>query len=142
MSSSVASSGIAPRVHTWSARVPSKPAAWSRSWIDLGGMSIQPSEFAKLAVVIGMALLVAERHDGRRTAVGAVEVLGMLLIAAVPAALIMLQPDLGTLLVLSATVFGVLAVSGAPRRWLGVLMAGGAAGAVAAFAGHLLKQFH
>ena len=113
----------------------------SRSWIDVGGMSIQPSEFAKLAVVIGMALLVAERHDGRRTAVGAVEVLGMLLIAAVPAALIMLQPDLGTLLVLSATVFGVLAVSGAPRRWLAVLMAGGVAGAVAAFAGHLLKPY-
>ena len=36
----------------------------SRSWIDLGGMSIQPSEFAKLAVVIGMALLVAERERG------------------------------------------------------------------------------
>ena len=31
----------------------------SRSWIQLGGMSIQPAEFAKLAVVIGMALLVA-----------------------------------------------------------------------------------
>ena len=37
----------------------------SRSWLQLGGMSIQPSEFAKLAVVIGMALLVAERAEGR-----------------------------------------------------------------------------
>ena len=36
----------------------------SRSWILLGGMSIQPAEFAKLAVVIGMALLVAERTEG------------------------------------------------------------------------------
>ena len=43
-------------------------------------MSIQPSEFAKLAVVIGMALLVAERAEGRwRTRVGTVEVVGMLL---------------------------------------------------------------
>jgi rod shape determining protein RodA len=33
----------------------------SRSWLMLGGLSIQPSEFAKLAVVIGMALVVAER---------------------------------------------------------------------------------
>ena len=42
-------------------------------------MSIQPSEFAKLAVVIGMALLVAERTEGRRAPqVGAVEVVGML----------------------------------------------------------------
>ena len=107
----------------------------SRSWIDLAGMSIQPSEFAKLAVVIGMALLVAERNEGRRTRVGTAEVVGMLVIAGVPAALIMLQPDLGTLLVLSATVFGVLAVAGAPRRWLALLLAGGVAGGVAVLAG-------
>ena len=36
----------------------------SRSWLMLGGLSIQPSEFAKLAVVIGMALVVAERCRG------------------------------------------------------------------------------
>ena len=42
----------------------------------------------------------------------------MLAIAGLPAALILLQPDLGTMLVLTATVFGVLATSGAPRRWL------------------------
>ena len=113
----------------------------SRSWIDLAGMSIQPSEFAKLAVVIGMALLVAERNEGRRTRVGAVEVIGMLVIAAVPAALILMQPDLGTLLVLSATVFGVLAVAGAPRRWLALLAVAGSVAAVAAFAGHLLKAY-
>jgi rod shape determining protein RodA len=113
----------------------------SQSWIDVGGMSIQPSEFAKLAVVIGMALLVAERREGRRHEVGGTEVGGMLLIAGVPAALIMLQPDLGTLLVLSATVFGVLAVAGAPRRWLAVLLAGGVVASVAAFAGHVLKPY-
>src|SRR6476620_11637668 len=37
----------------------------SRSWPQLGVMSIQPSDFAKLAVVIGMALLLAERVEGR-----------------------------------------------------------------------------
>ena len=73
---------------------------------------------------------------------GAVDVVGMLVIAGIPAALIMLQPDLGTMLVLSATVFGVLAVAGAPRRWL---VAAGrrrpSTAAVAAFAGHLLKPY-
>jgi rod shape determining protein RodA len=113
----------------------------SRSWIDVAGMSIQPSELAKLAVVIGMALLVAERAEGRRARVGAVEVVGMLAIAGIPAALIMLQPDLGTLLVLSATVFGVLAVAGAPRRWLALLAAAAVTTGVAAFAGHLLKPY-
>ncbi|MCW2793246.1 MAG: rod shape-determining protein RodA [Nocardioides sp.] len=114
----------------------------SRSWLQLGGMSIQPSEFAKLAVVIGMALLVAERAEGRwRNRVGTVEVVGMLLIAGLPATLIMLQPDLGTMLVLSATVFGVLAVSGAPRRWLLLLLGGGVTAAVAAVAAGFLKQY-
>ena len=55
----------------------------SRSWIQVGGMSVQPAEFAKLAVVIGMALLVAERTEGAlsttaRWEVGAFDVVGML----------------------------------------------------------------
>lgn len=114
----------------------------SRSWLMLGGMSIQPSEFAKLAVVIGMALLVAERAEGSwRRKVGSVEVIGMLVIAALPAALILLQPDLGTMLVLTATVFGVLAVSGAPRRWLAFLAGGGVAAAAAAVVAGVLKDY-
>ena len=104
----------------------------SRSWIMLGGLSVQPAEFAKLAVVIGMALLVAERTEGslRGREVGALDVVGMLTIAGVPAALILLQPDLGTMLVLSATVFGVIAVSGARRVWLAGLAGGAVAAAV------------
>jgi rod shape determining protein RodA len=114
----------------------------SRSWLMLGGMSIQPSEFAKLAVVIGMALLVAERADvSWRRKVGSVDVIGMLLIAGVPAALILLQPDLGTMLVLSATVFGVLAVSGAPRRWLVGLSGFGLVGAAGAVFAGVLKDY-
>jgi rod shape determining protein RodA len=110
----------------------------SRSWLQLGGMSIQPSEFAKLAVVIGMALWVAERAEVRRGRPGGSvgDVVGMLAIAGIPASLIILQPDLGTMLVLSATVFGVLAVSGAPRRWLAMLAAG-----AAAVAAGFLKQY-
>lgn len=114
----------------------------SRSWLDVAGMSVQPSEFAKLAVVVGMALLVAERTEGSwRRSVGGLDVVMLLLIAGVPAALIMLQPDLGTMLVLSATVFGVLAVSGAPRRWLAGLVAGGVAVAAAAVTFGFLKPY-
>ncbi|MCD4524466.1 rod shape-determining protein RodA [Nocardioides sp. cx-173] len=114
----------------------------SRSWLMLGGMSIQPSEFAKLAVVVGMALVVAERSEGRwRARVGTTDVLAMLAVAALPATLIMLQPDLGTMLVLSATVFGVLAASGARRRWLALLAGGGVAAGAAAVLGGLLKDY-
>jgi rod shape determining protein RodA len=118
----------------------------SRSWIQLGGMSVQPAEFAKLAVVIGMALLVAERTEGslstkRSWNVGTVDVAGMLAIAGLPALLILLQPDLGTMLVLSATVFGVIAVSGASRGWLAALAAGAGAAAFLAVRLHVLKTY-
>jgi rod shape determining protein RodA len=115
----------------------------SRSWLMVGGMSIQPAEFAKLAVVIGMALLVAERTEGswKQREVRHLDVLGMLLIAAVPAVLILLQPDLGTMLVLAATVFGVVAISGAPRRWLVALTGGAVGAAVLAVQAGVLKDY-
>jgi rod shape determining protein RodA len=115
----------------------------SRSWIMLGGLSIQPAEFAKLALVVGMALFVAERTEGslRTWEVGHLDVLGMLAIAALPAGLILAQPDLGTMLVLSATVFGVIAVSGARRTWLLALALGAVAAATAAVQLGLLKSY-
>ncbi len=115
----------------------------SRSWIVIAGMSIQPAEFAKLSVVIGMALVVAERTEGswRQREVRHLDVLGMLAVASVPAVLILLQPDLGTVLVLLATVFGVIAVSGAPRRWLWMLLGGGVLVSAAAVRFGLLKAY-
>ena len=114
----------------------------SKSWLIVGGMSLQPAEFAKLAVVVGMALLAAERVEGsRRRQVGTVEVVLMLAIAGLPALLILLQPDLGTMLVLSATVFGVLAVSGAPRRWLAGMAAAGVLGAAVVVSFGILKAY-
>ncbi|HET8561856.1 MAG TPA: rod shape-determining protein RodA [Marmoricola sp.] len=114
----------------------------SRSWLEFGGLSVQPAEFAKLAVIIGMALIVAERTEGSlRRRIGDVDVLLMLAVAGVPALLILLQPDLGTMLVLSATVFGVLAVAGVARRWLVLLVAGGVAAAAAVVMAGILKPY-
>ncbi len=115
----------------------------SLSWINLGGLSIQPSEAAKLSVIVTTALLVAERFEQRK--IGRFlrdrDVLAMLAIAAVPAALIMLQPDLGTMLVLGATVFGMVALAGAPKRWLFGLAGGAVLAAVAAVQLQLLKSY-
>ncbi|MDQ6642021.1 MAG: rod shape-determining protein RodA [Actinomycetota bacterium] len=114
----------------------------SRSWLMLGGFSVQPAEFAKLATVVGLALVLAERMESsRRRTVGTVEVMLMLVIAGLPALLIILQPDLGTVLVLCATVFGVVAVSGSPRRWLVTLFLAGVATAAVAVSMGMLKQY-
>ncbi len=114
----------------------------SRSWLMLGGLSIQPAEFAKLAVVIGMAMIIAERtENSRQRRVGLVDVALMGVIAGIPAVLILLQPDLGTMLVLAATVIGVLAVAGVPRRWLFTIVASGIAVASLAVSLGVLQQY-
>jgi rod shape determining protein RodA len=115
----------------------------SRSWILIGGTSVQPAEFAKLGVVLAMALLLAEKTEARRESgsLRDTDVIAALAVAAVPAALIMAQPDLGTMLVLSVTVFGVIAVAGAPRRWLVGLALAAVGAAVAAVALGLLHGY-
>src|SRR3954453_18938367 len=96
----------------------------SHSWIVLpAGFSVQPSEFAKVALVVGMSMLLAEKRDAEDDPRD-VDVVLALVFAAVPLALVMLQPDLGTALVVSALVLGIVAVSGAPIRWVVGLVGG------------------
>lgn len=96
----------------------------SRSWIQLPWMSIQPSEFAKLAVIVGMALLIAEKGETNHREARTIDIAQAIAVAAVPVVLVMLQPDLGTVMVLGSIVFGIIAVSGVPKRWmLGIVTA-------------------
>jgi len=114
----------------------------SHSWLLIGGLSLQPAELAKFGVVLGMAFVLAERSEAHlRQSVNAVDVVPALAIAAVPALLILAQPDLGTLMVLTVTVFGVVGLSGAPKRWLFLLAGGGAAVVVAAVQSGLLAGY-
>ena len=114
----------------------------SHSWLLVGGMSVQPAELAKLGVIVGMALVLAERLEaGRRTRPSDSDMLPVLAIAAVPAMLVLAQPDLGTLMVLVAIVFGVIALSGAPRRWLVGLLLAAVAAVVLAIATGVLESY-
>ena len=93
----------------------------SQRWIPLGPLGgFQPSELAKLALIIALARNL-EAHpdlDSWRT------VIPVLLIAAVPVGLIVEQPDLGTAMVLVAITAAMLFAAGAPRR---IMMALGGA---------------
>jgi rod shape determining protein RodA len=103
-------------------------AGGAARWIGAGGIRFQPSEFAKLGLVITLAALLARRQEAlRRPATPAVA----LLHTAIPAALIALQPDLGTALVVVAVWFAMLFLAGARKVHLAVL----AAAMVALFAG-------
>ena len=95
-----------------------------RAWIALpGGFTLQPAEFTKIAVIVMISFLLAELRDpGRGPSVK--EVLQVFALAAVPLSLIMLQPDLGTALVISVTMLGVLAIGGASRGWFIAILTG------------------
>jgi rod shape determining protein RodA len=86
------------------------------SWIALGGFRLQPSEFAKIAVILSLAAFLARRIDS----IGELRlVLRSLLIPAVPVVLVLLQPDFGTALVIIAIWFGALYLAGVKPRQLG-----------------------
>ncbi|MEW9547588.1 rod shape-determining protein RodA [Nonomuraea sp. NPDC050783] len=110
----------------------------AQSWLAVGGLELQPSEPAKLALVLMLAVLLGERPDGGRRPRGP-QVLLALAAAALPLGLIMLQPDLGTATVMAATAGGMLVVAGVRGRWLALLAGAGAAGAAAAWFLGLLK---
>ena len=113
----------------------------SHSWIVLpAGFSVQPSEFAKVALVVAMALLLSEKRDSEDTP-RHVDVLLALVVAAVPLGLVMLQPDLGSALVLAALLLGVITVSGAPARWVAALLLVGIAGVGVALTTDVLDEY-
>jgi rod shape determining protein RodA len=113
----------------------------SHSWILLpAGFSIQPSEFAKVALCVALPMLLAERRDAEDEP-RLSDVALALAVALVPVALIMLQPDLGTTIVIGVIVLGVLAVANTPTRWMAGLIAVGALGAFAAVKLGVLAQY-
>ncbi|QEV18097.1 rod shape-determining protein RodA [Streptomyces alboniger] len=105
----------------------------AHAWIVLGGgFSLQPSEFVKVTIILGMAMLLAARVDaGDREYPDHRTVVQALGLAAVPIAIVMLMPDLGSVMVMVMIVLGVLLASGASNRWVFGLLGTGVAGGVA-----------
>jgi rod shape determining protein RodA len=88
----------------------------AQSWLMIGGTSIQPSEFAKIGIIITLAALLKDRAS--TTLFGLIKAL---LITAVPWVLVLLQPDLGTSLVFGAITLGMLYWSNMNPGWLVLL---------------------
>jgi len=113
----------------------------AHSWIVIGGgVQVQPAEFAKVGLIVSMAMLLGEKRDGERVPRGS-DVVLVLALAAVPMGLVMLQPDFGTTMVLAFVILGVLAVSGASGRWIAGLVLAGLLSAVLAVHLGVLQQY-
>lgn len=98
----------------------------ARSWIGVGPFGVQPSEFAKIALILALARYYADDAIRTKTLIGFAGAFGITL---VPLVLVLLQPDLGSALVFLPIFLFVSFAAGVPGRYLsyvvgtGILMA-------------------
>jgi len=94
----------------------------AKAWIALpGGFQIQPAELAKISIIVGMSMILSERsHDSDLPT--SRDVLQALVVAGIPVLLILFQPDMGTVFIISAAVVTMIAISGASSRWVVALL--------------------
>ncbi len=110
----------------------------AQAWFQVAGFQLQPSEFAKIVFILGMsAFLTYDRAgglDGKRLLLA----FGL---AAVPMALIMLQPDLGTVLVFVFAALGMITVAGVRPRHLALVALVAIVGTVLILNSPILKAY-
>jgi rod shape determining protein RodA len=89
----------------------------AQAWFALGPLALQPSEPAKVALIVALSAYLA----ANRERLDLVRVVTALVIAGIPMGLILLQPDLGTMMVFAVVTIGLLAVAGVRARYLAML---------------------
>jgi rod shape determining protein RodA len=107
-------------------------------WFSLGPLQLQPSEFAVLALILAVA-----SYCARREAEGLAwrDVFRLLIMAGIPIVLVLLQPDLGTAMIMVIVLLVMLAVAGIPIRILVMLLVGTVLVALVAVEGGLLHHY-
>jgi rod shape determining protein RodA len=113
----------------------------SHSWILLGGgFAVQPSEFAKVGLLLIIAMLLAQPAEGTDRPRG-LDVALVLLCASITMGLVMLQPDLGTAMVLAVITAAGLIIAGMRKRWIGALTLVAAGGMFSVFYFQMLEPY-
>lgn len=115
--------------------------AGARAWIQVpGGFTIQPSEFAKIAIILILAVVLAEKRDAEAEPRDR-DVALALFLAAIPIGLVLLQNDTGTVFIMCTIVVTMVAVSGARTRWVTGLIVGGITATVIAWQLGFVKDY-
>jgi rod shape determining protein RodA len=110
----------------------------TQAWFQLGPYQLQPSEFAKITLIIAIAAFVG---SARGAELDLRRFLTVLAIGGAPIGLVYLQPDLGTALVSLAILLGMLLVAGAKAKHLAALVLLGVVAMVAVVQLGVLKQY-
>jgi rod shape determining protein RodA len=113
----------------------------AKAWINLpAGFQVEPSEFAKIGLVLVIAVVFGEVRDSGRIP-GPKHAAGVLALALVPVVLVEREPALGVIILLLLMTFGMVALSGLRLRWVAALVVTGAAAVAAVFKLHLLRAY-
>ncbi len=113
----------------------------AKAWINLpAGFQVEPSEFAKIGLVLVIAVVFGELRDSGRVP-GPKHAAGVLALALVPVVLVEREPALGVIILLLLMTFGMIALSGLRLRWVAALVVAGAAAVLAVFRLHLLRAY-
>jgi rod shape determining protein RodA len=107
-------------------------------WFSLGPLQLQPSEFAVLALILAVASYCARREE---EGLAWRDVFRLVIMAGIPIVLVLLQPDLGTAMIMVIVLLVLLAVAGLPIRILILLLIGTVLLAVVAVEGGLLHHY-
>lgn len=116
--------------------VSGKVVLGAQRWLHFGAFSFQPSELAKVTVIMVLARFLGDRKEhlnNPRCLIWA------FLLVFIPMILVILQPDLGTALVMLPILFVLLYIAGVPRRYLSTLIAAGLV--ISPFLLFLLKDY-
>ena len=96
-----------------------QPINGAKSWFIIGPLSFQPSEFAKIFVILTFALVVTKIQDkGKREISRPTKLILSLLVVAVPVLLIALQPDFGTAIAFLVATVMMLFVAGIDKKYI------------------------
>ena len=113
----------------------------AKAWINLpAGFQVEPSEFAKIGLVLVIAVVFGELRDSGRIP-GPKNAAGVLALALVPVVLVEREPALGVIILLLLMTFGMIALSGLRLRWVAGLVVAGALAVLAVFKLHLLRAY-
>lgn len=111
-------------------------ALGAQRWIQIGPVTLQPSEFSKIIMIVVMAKIINDRKDDFTSVWNAFPVAAFMF---VPFLLVLKQPDLGTSLVFIAIVLAMLFIAGIPAKLYAYM--GGAALLLAPVFWHMLKDY-
>jgi len=112
-------------------------ALGAQRWYNFGFFQVQPSEFTVLVIVVAVATFASRRTEGLRL----YDIVRLLFMVLVPVGLIVLQPDLGTAIIIVFVTAAMMAIAGVPPRFMSFLAVAGSFSVVGAVYFNVLHKY-